>query len=159
MLWAALYVASVVIVNIAFSALPVVETPLGAWPPASLLVGLVFVVRDLAQRRVGHWVIVAMLLGAGLSYWMADPYIAVASAAAFTASELVDWLVYTVTKRPLRDRILLSSGLSTPVDTVVFLGLIGLLSWPAALLMTASKMVGALAVYCLIPAKTKGEAA
>ena len=39
-----------------------------------------------------------------------------ASAAAFAVSESVDWLVFAITKRPLKDRVLLSCAASAPVD-------------------------------------------
>ena len=70
--------------------------------------------------------------------------------AAFAISELADWLVYSFTKRPFAQRILLSSVLATPIDTVVFLGIMGWLSAPAVLAMTASKLVGALIVWYLV---------
>lgn len=150
MRWTALYLLSIVLVNVAFEQVPLVATPIGAWPPASLLVGLVFVTRDFAQREVGHRVLLAMLLGCIISYVVADPFIAVASVAAFAIGELVDWGVYTITKRPFHDRLLLSSAISTPVDTAVFLGLVGILSPAAFALMAASKMAGALLVYLMV---------
>ncbi len=92
----------------------------------------------------------AILAGAALSYVMANPYVAVASALAFAVSELADWLVYSLTKRPLSQRILLSSLLSTPIDSAVFLRGIGLLSPAGVAVMTASKMAGALIVWWMI---------
>jgi hypothetical protein len=120
------------------------------WPPLSLAVGFVFVVRDFAQREIGHRVLLAMLVGAGLSYVMASPYVAIASAAAFFVSEFADWLVYTVTRRPLATRILYSSLLGTPIDSVVFLWGIGHLTVSGVVAMTISKMLGALVVWWLI---------
>ena len=146
-----LYVLLIVTVNLAFTVVPLVELPDGTqWPPVSLLVGFVFVVRDFAQREIGHRVLLAMLLGAGLSYFMADPIVAAASAAAFLVSELVDWAVYSFTGRPLSQRILLSSALGAPVDSAVFLAGVGMLSPVGVAAMTASKMVGALLVWWMI---------
>ena len=65
------------------------------WPPAALLVGFVFVARDFAKREVGHKVFLAMLVGVAISCFMANPFVATASAAASLLSELVDWAVYT----------------------------------------------------------------
>jgi queuosine precursor transporter len=136
------YLVSVVLINIGFVHVPLIH----GWPPMSLAVGLVFVLRDFAQREVGHRVIGLMLIGAALSYVMASPEVAVASCAAYLAGELVDWLVYTFAPWPLSQRVLASSLLGTPIDSAVFLGMLGFLSWPGLLLMTASKMLGALAV-------------
>jgi uncharacterized PurR-regulated membrane protein YhhQ (DUF165 family) len=147
----ALYIGLIVLVNWLFTVVPLVDMGGGEmWPPVALIVGLIFIVRDFAQRVVGHWVLAAMLIAAILSYFLADPFVAYASVAAFAISELADWLVYSFTKRPFAQRILLSSVLATPIDTVVFLGIMGWLSAPAVLAMTASKLVGALIVWYLV---------
>ena len=122
------YVVSILIVNIGFVYIPPVPLLGEMFPPMSLVVGLIFILRDFAQREIGHKVLIAMGIGAVLSYFMADPFVAVASVVAFAISELVDWGVYTFTKRPLKDRILLSSALGTPVDSAVFLLILGFFS-------------------------------
>jgi len=45
---------------------------------------------------------------------------------------------------------LFSSAVATPIDSIVFLGMLGILSAPGVLAMTASKMVGALIVWYLV---------
>ena len=146
-----LYVALIVAVNYGFSVVPLVKLPDGTmWPPMSLVVGFIFVVRDFAQREIGHKVLLAMLVGAALSYVMADPYVAIASAAAFLVSELADWLVYSLTKRPLSQRIIYSSLLSAPLDSAVFLFAIQHFSIVGVITMTASKLVGAAIVWWMI---------
>ncbi len=142
-MYAMLYLVSIVLINIGFVHVPLIH----GWPPMSLAVGLVFVLRDFAQREIGHKVLLVMLAGAVISFFMASPAVAVASCAAYLVSELVDWAVYTFSKRPLAQRVLLSSALGTPVDSAVFLGLIGFFSVSGVLLMTASKMLAAAAVF------------
>lgn len=145
-----LYILGIVACNWAFDILPLVQLgELGAWPPASLIVGFSFVLRDYAQREVGHKVIFAVMIGAALSYFMASPFVAFASFAAFTVSELLDQAIFTFSKKPFAQRILLSSAISTPVDSAVFLWLIGHFSVTAVVLMTLSKMVGAAVVWKL----------
>lgn len=149
--WVLIYVALIVLVNWLFTVVPLIEMGGGdKWPPVALIVGLVFVARDFAQRYVGHWVIVAMVVAAVISYFMADPFVALASVTAFVISEFADWLVYSFTKKPFAQRILLSSIIATPLDTVVFLGILGYLSAPAVLAMVASKFVGAIIVWYLV---------
>ena len=46
-----------------------------------------------------------------------------ASAAAFAVGELGDWAVYTFTRRPFSQRILISSLIGAPLDSIVFLGM------------------------------------
>lgn len=150
-MWTAAYVALIVAVNYGFTVVPLVPTPWGdMFPPMSLAVGLVFVARDFAQRETGHWVIGAMLVGGALSYFMASPYVAIASVTAFLVSETADWLIYTWTRRSFAQRILISSAISTPIDSAVFLYMIGHFGWSAVALMTVSKMVGALLIWAAI---------
>lgn len=150
-MFTALYIASIVLVNWAFTVVPPIPIPGGAlWPPVALIVGFVFVLRDFAQREIGHWVLGAMLLGALLSYGMAGRQVALASAAAFLVSEIADWAVYTWTKRPIGDRVLLSSAVAAPLDSIVFLAGIGFLSVAGVAAMTISKMLGAVVVWAMI---------
>ncbi len=160
MVYALLYIANVVLVNWLFTVIPPLPLPGGeVWPPASLIVGFTFVIRDYAQREIGHWVLPAMLAGGLLSWAMAGPEVAFASVAAFLTGEVLDWAVYTWTGRPFSQRVLLSSLFSTPVDSAVFLALLGLVSVPSALLMTVSKMLGALIVFGLARRREKTAAA
>mgnify|MGYP001320874546 CR=1 FL=1 len=141
------YILSIVLVNIGFIYVPMIPLLGQMFPPMTLIVGLVFILRDFAQREVGHGVLIAMGIGAVLSYIMADPFIAIASVVAFGISELVDWAVYTYTKKPLKQRILLSSALGTPIDSAVFLTMIGFFNPVGFVLMTLGKMIAALIVW------------
>ena len=149
--YTALYILLIVAVNYGFSVVPLVELPGGdKWPPLTLVVGFIFVLRDFAQRELGHSVILAMLVAAAISYFMADPFVALASLAAFVVSEFCDWAVYSFTKKPFAQRVLLSSALGTPIDSVIFLSMIGIASVQGVVLMTISKMLGALVVWYMI---------
>ncbi len=143
-----LYILAIVIANIGFSYIPMISLPFGEkFAPMSLLVGFVFVLRDLAQRDLGHKVLFAIGVGIALSYLLADPFVATASAVAFAISEITDWAVYTLYKKPLKQRILISSSISTPVDSAVFMLMLGFFSWYGFFVMVASKMLGALIVW------------
>ena len=146
-----LYLISIVAVNFAFTALPMIELPFDQTIPAgTFLVGFIFVIRDYAQKEIGPWIYLAMLAGVLLSYVMADPFVAVASAVAFGLSELIDALVFTYTKKPMRDRILISSAASTPVDSSVFLLMLGFFNWLGFAIMVIVKMIGALIVWKIV---------
>jgi len=149
--YASLYVVSVVLVNWLFAVVPPIALPGGeVWPPISLFVGFIFIIRDYAQRAIGHRVLFAMLVGAVLSYFMAGPEIALASMAAFMLGELADWAMYSYTGRPFSQRILLSSLISAPVDSAVFLFLINMAGLGSIAIMTLSKLVGACIVFFLV---------
>jgi len=143
----ALYVALILAVNIGFSLVPPIMTPLGLFAPMAIFVGLIFVMRDFAQRAAGHWVLLGMLVGTALSYMLASPYVALASAAAFAVSEAVDWIVYTASRKPFHQRILISSVIATPVDTLVFLYGISAMSLGTFSIMVASKMIAAAVIW------------
>ncbi len=154
-----LYIALIVAVNYGFTVTPLIALPGGEkWPPMSLLVGFIFVARDFAQREIGHRVIIAMLVAGALSYVMASPFVAAASLAAFLISEFADWAVYSFTGRPFAQRVLLSSAVGTPLDSVVFLAMIGHLSVTGVIAMTASKMLGALAVWWIVRRQEAAQA-
>ncbi len=147
MIWLAAYIGSVLAINYAFSLAPHLDLLWSCW------VGLVFILRDMVQVRYGHWSLAAMAVGAGLSYLLADPIVAYASVAAFAVSEAIDWAVFTITKRPLRDRLWLSAALSVPVDTALFFGMIGVWSpvvWSASI---ASKLAGVSVVWLMMRAR------
>lgn len=154
-----LYIGLIVAVNYGFTVVPLVDLPGGEkWPPMSLVVGFIFVARDFAQREIGHRVIIAMLLAGALSYFMASPFVAFASLAAFLVSELADWAVYSFTGRSFSQRVLLSSAVGTPLDSAIFLALIGHLSITGVIAMTFSKMLGALVVWWMIRRKESDAA-
>lgn len=151
------YVLTILLLNFGFSYVPMIETAIGFVSPMAVVAGLVFVVRDFAQRESGHYVLVGMLVAAVLTLLMADPFVAVASVLAFATSELVDYGLYTATKKPFHKRVLISSLVSTPVDTVVFLGLISGLTVGTFLLMVAAKLIAALVIYFWYRAPTRTE--
>jgi len=145
------YVGLIILVNIGFSYIPQVELPNGdRWPLISLVVGLIFVVRDFAQREIGHRIVLAMLGAGAISYILADPFVAIASVVAFFVSEFSDWAIYSFTGRSFSERVLLSSAVSTPLDTIIFLGMINQLSTLGACFMILSKMMGALVVWWIV---------
>lgn len=149
--YTSLYIVLIVLVNWAFVVVQPVRRPGGIfWPPVTLVVGFVFVVRDFAQREIGHYILGAMGIGVVLSYFMASPQVAIASAVAFMISELADWAVYSFTDRPMSQRVIWSSVISTPIDSFVFLTMIDYFSVTSAAVMTLSKLAGAVAVWWLI---------
>lgn len=91
------------------------------------LAGLTFILRDALQDSAGKKATLAVIaLGAVLSFLVADPFIALASAVAFAVSEIADLAVYT----PLRKRGYIRAAVASNVvgaflDTVIFLTIAG----------------------------------
>lgn len=124
--WAFVYLALIPFLNWTFGQAHHIMQPVpfidGAmFNPITILTGLVFVVRDFAQREMGHRILLVMALAIGWSFYYAYPPIAIASAAAYAISETVDWSLFTFTRYRLSTRVLVSSALASPIDTVVFL--------------------------------------
>jgi uncharacterized PurR-regulated membrane protein YhhQ (DUF165 family) len=89
--------------------------------------GLTFVLRDSLQDSVGKkWTLAMITVGAALSFLLAAPFIALASAAAFLLAEVADLAVYT----PLRKRGYVRAAIASNVagsfvDTIAFLTIAG----------------------------------
>lgn len=135
--WTVAYVASVVVVNVLWGVVPWV---------GSFIVGFCFLFRDGSQDELGARVLWATAAGVLLSYLMASPGVALASAAAFAIGEGTDFLMCRwLRDQPLRSRMLITQPVNVAMDTSVFLlGLqmgIGLpWSWSMFGIQCASKM-------------------
>lgn len=164
--WAALYVGLMPFINWSFGAVPTTPIPDwlggGAFQPLAIVTGLVLVVRDFAQRELKHWVWGAMITGLLLSMLTSWIVVVFASAAAFLISETVDWAVYTFSKRPLSQRIMLSSTVSAPLDQMVFIWLAsqipgqeGIFAWGTISTGILSKLLGAWIVSRIVAAQER----
>lgn len=87
--------------------------------------------RNLTQDAVGRRGVVGlMLIGILLSWWLASPALALASAAAFGLSESADMAIYTPLRRRGRARaVAVASTVGAVVDTVAFLLIAGFPVW------------------------------
>lgn len=99
---------------------------LGRIPSAVWVIGIAFVLRDLAQITIGKgWTWAAIVVGTVLSWWLSSPSLAVASGAAFLWSESTDALIFT----PLANRgqfllgVTISGYAASVVDSALFVRL------------------------------------
>jgi queuosine precursor transporter len=93
-------------------------------PAGVFAAGLAFTLRDVVHRCLGPWaVMTAILIGAALSL-LVSPAFAVASAAAFLTSELMDLAVFTpLHRRSWLGAVIASNTVGLVVDSIVFLTL------------------------------------
>jgi len=138
--WTLLYVLSAVLVNALFLMVPPIRVMGMVFPIGSVVVGGTFILRDYAQTEIGHRVVLATLVGTGITALM-SPGLALASGTAFLVSELADWLVFSRWPGSFRSRVVASSVIGAPLDSALFMSLAGFFSWPGVLVMTASKLV------------------
>lgn len=118
------YIATIFAANWAVARFGVVGVGFGLMAPAAVyFVGLAFPLRDGLQRVSSRrWAILAIVLGAGLSY-LVSPRFAIASGLTFMISETCDMLVYTPLQTRFTVAVLLSSAAALVVDSVLFLTL------------------------------------
>lgn len=163
--WVYVYIVLIPLINWGFAHTPTLAMPDGGqWAPMAVVTGLVLVVRDFAQRQIGHYIFLPLVLAAAFSFMLAGPAIALSSTGAFLVSELADWAVYSFSRRPLSSRILLSSAISAPIDTTVFLlgaNMVtpGILAASTIITSVASKLTGAYVVYRIVKRQEQREAA
>ena len=131
----ACYIATIILANWMTSRFGLVPVGFSLMVTAgTFAAGFALIARDWVQVTSGRRIVLAAILaGALLSALTSSRQIALASGIAFLVSELVDLGVFT----PLRPRslplaVLLSSVVSAPVDTVLFLWLAGFgVTWQA----------------------------
>lgn len=122
----AAYIATIPAANMLVTHYGAVPVGFGLMAPAGVfLVGLALVLRDLLHEWAGRWaVFAAIAAGAMLSYLLAAPALATASAAAFGVAELADMAVYTpLRRRGLTVAVLASNAVGLVVDSLLFLHL------------------------------------
>jgi uncharacterized PurR-regulated membrane protein YhhQ (DUF165 family) len=140
------YILFILTINVCYVYLPAVHIGHNELSAGDFLVGWIYLIRDFAQRRIGHWIILAMVVGAVLSFWLADPVIANASVCAFAVGEAIDWSIFSFTRKPLSQRLIWSAGISAPIDTLIFLWIANHLNGLEFTVMTLVKFLG---VYTL----------
>lgn len=151
------YLLFIVLLNTIFSYVPdfnILGEPISV---ADFVVGLIYVMRDFAQRETKHWVILAMLGGCLISWILAEKEAALASVAAFAVGELLDWGIFTFTKKPLSQRLLWSSIISSPIDSAVNLYFLAQFNYVGLILMSITKILGAILLWAYWYARTDNE--
>ncbi len=146
----AVYIGVIVLANWMTDTFGLVPIGFGLMVTAgTFAAGAALIARDWLQVETNRWwVLAGIAAGVILSVVLANPAIAVASGVAFAVSELVDWGVFT----PIRDKslplaVLVSSIVSAPVDTVLFLHIAGFgVTWEAVFGQFIVKTVMALIV-------------
>lgn len=122
-------------------------------PSGVLVIGLAFALRDIVQERAGRGAVFAcIMLGAGLTPLFAPPALAVASAAAFILSELLDFAIYSrLRRRAMAAAVLLSGAAGAVLDSVVFSYLaFGEVKWALGLIVAKIYASAVLALWLAV---------
>jgi len=143
------YIAFIILINSAYSYFPYATIAGAPFSMGDMVVGMIYIFRDFAQREIKHYVIFAMLFGAAVSYFFADKTMAIASVAAFSVAETIDWAIFTFTKKPLSQRLFWSAAISAPIDSIIFLSIYGPLNAEGVLVLCLSKTLGVVLVWLI----------
>jgi len=150
------YVLTVVAANAAVEHYGIVPVGFGLSAPAGVyLIGLALVLRDYVQWSLGRALMLgALAVGALLSYLVAAPAIATASAAAFAFSELTDFALFSWIAPRWAWAVFVGGIMGALVDSVLFLAIaFGSLEFlPGQLL---GKAYGVIAAALLIAARRR----
>lgn len=95
-----------------------------AVPAGVLFAGVAFTLRDITHRFYGRWVcLAAILIGSALAYVLEDvAKFAIASAVAFSASEVMDLVVYERLRRvSWLSAVVASNTVGAIADSAIFL--------------------------------------
>lgn len=122
---AAAFVATILLANWLIATFGVVPVGFGLVAPAGVYAaGLAFTLRDVVQRCLGPWAVMAAILAGGTVSLIVSPAFAVASAAAFLVSELMDLAVFTpLHRRSWLGAVVASNTVGLVVDSALFLTL------------------------------------
>lgn len=114
-----IYAAAMTLANLLIAEFGKAVVPFNAF----FLIGLDLALRDWLHTRLSRWQMLALIACAGLLTYMLNPAagkFAVASACAFGAAALVDWLVFTYAKGSWQRRANVSNVAGAAVDSLVF---------------------------------------
>lgn len=154
------YAVSMTIANLLVMQFGPAITPINAF----FLIGLDLTLRDWLHVRVRPWQMGALILFAALLTWILNPaaqHIAIASAVAFAAGALIDWLVFSKSSGSWAARSFKSNVAGAAVDSLIFPTLAFGALMPLIVLMqfTAKVAGGAVWAFLLSRFTAKPEAA
>ncbi len=118
-----LYLLAVLVVMVGFNNYPLLipipfsEETFSFW---AIVVGAWFILRDFAQREIGHKVLFLMSLVVLLGLYFASPGYVIASVGAMFLSEILDYLIFTLQRGSFAQRVIRSSVAASFVDTLAF---------------------------------------
>jgi uncharacterized PurR-regulated membrane protein YhhQ (DUF165 family) len=140
------YLGSILLANLLVIWFGIVKIGPVVAPAGALVIGLTFSARDFVQRSWGKWPAWGWMVTASIITMFFSRDVAVASVAAFLASEAVDWLVYILVGGPLRRRIFWSNLFGTPLDSLIFVPMVFGWIWPAIIGQAIIKLLGSFLV-------------
>ena len=145
------YISAIVAANILSAHFGLVPVGFGLVVTAgTYAAGFALLSRDFVHTYLGvRGVLLGIAVGVILSWFLATPALATASAVAFLVAELADMLVFLwIRPRGFVRAALISNCVSAPVDTVLFLWIAG---FPLVFESIVGQMVGKILWATIVP--------
>lgn len=145
------YIGAILVANILSAHFGLVPVGLGlAVSAGTYAAGFALLSRDFVHAFLGaRGVLIGMMVGLVLSWFLATPKLALASAVAFIVAEVVDMVVYLWFRpRGFARAALISNCLSSPADTVLFLWIAG---FPLVLESIGGQLIGKVFWATIVP--------
>ena len=147
------YLSSIVVANWMVYVFGVVTFCGLSFPAGTVVIGLTFSARDFVQKKHGKWGCWKFTGIALFITLLMNRNLALASASAFIVSEFIDWFIFTYSKRPFGQRVILSNLFSTPIDSALFVIVAFGWSWPAIWGQTIIKFLSSILFLLLTSIK------
>lgn len=147
----AVYIGAIVAANILSANFGLVPVGFGLLVSAgTYAAGFALLSRDFVHNYLGiRGVLLGIAVGVALSWLLATPALAVASAVAFLVAEFADLIVFQwIRPRGFVRAALVSNVVSAPVDTVLFLWIAG---FPLMFESIVGQMVGKIVWATIVP--------
>jgi len=147
----AVYVAAIVAANVLSAYFGLVPVGFGLLVSAgTYAAGFALLSRDFVHTYLGvRGVLVGIAVGVILSWFLATPALAMASAVAFLVAEVADMLVFLwIRPRGFVRAALISNCVSAPIDTILFLWIAG---FPLIFESIVGQMVGKVLWATVVP--------
>lgn len=147
----AVYIGAILTANILSAHFGLVSVGFGLLVSAgTYAAGFALLSRDFVHRYLGlPGVLVGITVGLFLSWFLATPALAMASATAFLVAEIADLVVFLwIRPRGFARAALASNVVSAPIDTVLFLWIAG---FPLVFESIVGQMVGKILWATIVP--------
>ncbi|MGO4489996.1 VUT family protein [Microbacterium sp. 2RAF4] len=145
------YIGAILVANILSANIGLVPVGFGLLVSAgTYAAGFALLSRDFVHTYLGvRGVLAGITIGLALSWFLATPALAMASAVAFLVAEVADMLVFLwIRPRGFVRAALVSNCVSAPVDTVLFLWIAG---FPLMFESIVGQMVGKILWATIVP--------
>lgn len=144
-----LYLTGIIVANVAVHIFGIVTIFGLTFPAGAIFVGLTFSFRDMLQKKHGPYIVFFYMIVAIFITAIFNQRLALASCTAFAVSEIIDQIIYTISKGSFKKRLIISNLISIPIDSIIFITIAFGINWNAIIGQSLIKIISSLTVlFC-----------